>query len=429
MTSRASIGFVAIAGTELTTNQGFASFICPDEIHNFYLAYWLLSKTETFLSQSTGTTFKEISKTALRDISFPLPPLAEQERIVTAIEEQFTRLDAGVAALKRAQVRLRRYRAAVLKAACEGQLVAQDPADEPAAALLERILAERYTRWEESERAKGKLPLRASYKAPASPDTMGLPKLPEGWVWVSLEVVGNVIDPHPSHRTPPSAVNGIPYVGMGDIDHKGKINLEAARKVSGEVLIEHKQRYTLSFGDFIFGKIGTIGKPVKLIPPFEYALSANVVLIQANIGFLKADFLYIYLASPIIERIILKEQRATTQAAFGIQRMRQMPFALPPLAEQERIVAEVERRLSVVAALEATVAASLKRAERLRQSILKRAFAGQLVAQNPEDEPAEALLERIQAARAGQTKPAGRGRRAARQEQLSLEFEQAEEVE
>ena len=89
-------------------------------------------------------------------------------------------------------------------------------------------------------------------------------------------------------------------------------------------------------------------------------------------------------------------------------------------------MAEIERRLSVVTALEATVAASLNRAERLRQSILKRAFAGQLVAQNPEDEPAEALLERIHAARAGQAKPAERGRRAARQEQLSLEFEQAE---
>ena len=111
MTSRASIGYVAIAGKEVTTNQGFASFICKDGVYNYFLAYWLLGNTDYFIEQATGTTFKEIIKSKLRNFPFPLPPLTEQERIIAKIEELFTQLDAGVASLKRVKVALKRYKA------------------------------------------------------------------------------------------------------------------------------------------------------------------------------------------------------------------------------------------------------------------------------------------------------------------------------
>jgi type I restriction enzyme S subunit len=103
----------------------------------------------------------------------------------------------------------------------------------------------------------------------------------------------------------------------------------------------------------------------------------------------------------LIERQLAKDSRATTQAAFGITRVRILPIPLPPLAEQQRIVAEVERRLSVVEELEVAIKANLARAGRLRQSILKRAFEGKLVPQDPADEPASVLLERIWVERAG----------------------------
>ena len=121
----------------------------------------------------------------------PLPPLAEQRRIVAGIETQFTRLDASVSALRRAQAHLKRYRASVLKAACEGRLVPTEAElarsegrdYEPAAVLLERILAERRARWESQEHRQGK------YKEPAPPNTFGLPELPEGWVCATVEHV------------------------------------------------------------------------------------------------------------------------------------------------------------------------------------------------------------------------------------------------
>ena len=112
----------------------------------------------------------------------PFPPLREQHRIVAEIEAQFTRLDASVAALRRARANLKRYRASVLKAACEGWLVPTEAElahsegrdYEPAGVLLERILAERRARWESREKRRGK------YEEPSAPDASGLPELPEG---------------------------------------------------------------------------------------------------------------------------------------------------------------------------------------------------------------------------------------------------------
>jgi type I restriction-modification system DNA methylase subunit len=116
-------------------------------------------------------------------------------RIVQSIEQQLTRLDAGVASLKRAQAGLRRYKAAVLKAACEGRLVPQDAGDEPADALLRRILDERRAKWEAEQIAKmqtqGRMILddgwRAKYQEPQGPDVAGLPELPKGWTWATAE--------------------------------------------------------------------------------------------------------------------------------------------------------------------------------------------------------------------------------------------------
>ncbi len=127
----------------------------------------------------------------LQALIVPIAPLDEQHRIVAAIEQQFTRLDAGIAALRRAQTKLKRYRAAVLKAAVEGKLTetwrTQHPDTEPASILLERILKERRAKWEADLRAKGKDPAKVRYVEPAKPDTESLPELPEGWCWATVE--------------------------------------------------------------------------------------------------------------------------------------------------------------------------------------------------------------------------------------------------
>ena len=308
-----------------------------------------------------------------------VPPIEAQPGIVAEIEKQFTRLESGVAALRRVQANLKRYRAAVLKAACEGRLVPteaelaktgnRDKKFETGEALLTRILTEGRKNWQ----GPGK------YKEPSSSTTASLPRLADGWAYCPMELLADVIDPQPSHRTPSEKADGVPYIGIGDVRSDGTVDFLNARKVSAEVFGEHQQRYRLRDGDFIVGKIGTVGKAVRLPMPFAYTLSANVVLIQPNPMSTNRSFLQILLESPESQKQFSKGSQATTQAAFGIKKFRQLPVALPPFAEQTRIVAEVERRLSVADELETVVTANLQRATRLRQSILNKAFTGNLM--------------------------------------------------
>ena len=167
----------------------------------------------------SGSTRKRISRKNLATIPIPLPPLSEQHRIVAEIETQFTRLNASVAALKRAQANLKRYRASVLKSACEGWLVPTEAElarsegrdYEPAGALLERILVERRARWESQEKRRG------NYKEPPSRDTSALLELPEGWVWATVAQVAEVqggIQKQPK-RTP--ADNPFPFLRVANV--------------------------------------------------------------------------------------------------------------------------------------------------------------------------------------------------------------------
>jgi len=145
----------------------FASYLIRFKplIDEHYLAYFLQSPSywNSISKKSLGIAIPNVNASKLKQIVLPLAPPPEQHR---EIEKQFTRLDAGVAALKRVQANLKRYKASVLKAACEGQLVPQDPNDEPASKLLERILAKRRAKWEQDLRAKGKDPGKAKYIEP-----------------------------------------------------------------------------------------------------------------------------------------------------------------------------------------------------------------------------------------------------------------------
>ena len=168
----------------------FIVFPSQRSLDNAYLKYFL-NRVEfaSFATRLTAGDRPRVDFSHLAEYPIPLPPLAEQRRIVAEIEKQFTRLDASVAALKRIQANLKRYRAGVLKAACEGKLVpteaelarSESRDCEPADRLLARILIERRARWEAQEKRGRK------YKEPVAPDTTDLPELPEGWVCATVE--------------------------------------------------------------------------------------------------------------------------------------------------------------------------------------------------------------------------------------------------
>ena len=345
-----------------------------------------------------GTSYPAVRDTDVLGQIIPLSPLAEQRRIVAEIETQFTRLDSSVAALRRAQANLRRYRASVLKDACEGRLVPTEAElarsggreYEPADVLLERVLAERRARWESQEKRRGK------YREPSAPDTSNLPQLPEGWVWSSLGQCFDVYVGATPRRTREDYWNGeIAWVSSGEVSFN---RIAETRETITAEGLKNSSTDLHPPGTVLLGMIGE-GKTRGQVSILDIHAcnSQNSAAIRVSEAGTSAEYVFYYLWSQYRETRQIGS--GNNQPALNKTRVQEIPLPLPPLAEQRRIVAEVERRLSVEQQTEATVEASLARTERLRQSILKQAFSGRLVPQDPDDEPASALLERIRAER------------------------------
>lgn len=358
----------------------------------------------------------------LRTLEVPLAPRAEQQRIVEAIESYFTRLDDVVATLERAQRNLKRYRASVLKAAVEGRLVPTEAEVactegrdyEPASALLERILAERRRRWEEAElakmNAKGNLPKddkwKAKYKEPVAPKAAGLPLLPEGWLWATLTQLFETVTDG-DHQPPPQSRDGVPFLVISNV-RAGRVEMEGTRFVTREYYDSlHEARRPRS-GDLLYTVTGSYGIPVRVVDDAPFCVQRHIAILRPSV-YSNPDYLYYALQSqPVLDQAN-RSATGTAQKTVGLGSLREFVVPLPPSDEQSRIVASLEAQFSVADNNEYVVGASAVRSGRVRQSILKWAFEGRLVDQDPTDEPASKLLERILAER-GSTKETPRRR-------------------
>lgn len=338
----------------------FEEFIEPK-----YLFYWMLSPfgQNCVKENFQGTAQGGINTLFVKNSIIPLPPLSEQYRIVAKIEELFTKLDAGIEALKKAKEQIKRYRQAVLKYAFEGKLTEEWRRQnkdrlEPASVLLEKIKKER------------KEKLGKKYKELPPVDPSELPELPEDWMWVRL---GEIIEK-------------IPITGKklkkGQYQEKGEIPvIDQGQNFIGGYTDRDDLRITckpvIVFGDHT--------KIVKYVD-FDFVAGADGVKIMRPLEAFYPKLFYYFL-----QAIQLPEKGYARHFQF----LEKSYIPLPPLPEQHKIVEEIERRFSVVDEVEKVIENSLKQAERLRQSILKKAFEGKLVPQDPSDEPAEKLLERI----------------------------------
>jgi type I restriction enzyme S subunit len=395
-------GQPAILDIPACTNQNVATIhVSQTPISPEFVFYWLWSQYDVTRAKASGNNQPALNRSRVEQMPFPLAPLAQQRRIVVAIEELFTRLDAGVAALKRTQAALKRYRAAVLKAAVEGKLTeqwrAEHPDVEPASALLARILAERRARWEANLRAKGRDPENAKFEEPKAVDIGSLPELPRGWVWGTIEQLGEVQlgrQRAPQHHTGPHMR---PYLRVANVFEDF---IDTSDVLRMNFTPEEYEVYRLQYGDILLNEgqsLELVGRPAMYRDEVPGACFQNtLVRFRARAG-LSAEFSLIVFRSYLHTRRFQRIGKHTTNIAhLGAGRFSELEFPLPPDREQKEIVSEVERCLSMVSALEWTVATNLKRAERLRRAVLQRAFSGRLVPQDPNDEPAIASLVRIQ---------------------------------
>ncbi len=344
----------------------------------------------------------------------PVPPLEEQRRITDALDELLSDLDAGVVALERVRTKLKLFRASVLKAAVEGALTAewraQHPDTEPAAVLLQRILVERRSRWEESQLEKFKaackvLPKdwKAKYDERMSANTTSLSTLPNGWCWASLDqlAVDGAIGLDRGMQYQRMVPPGSPYIKMNNVTMDGRVLFDDLVYV--EPTSEEGQRYSLCDGDLLFNTrnskelVGKVG--IVLQPPANAVYNNNLMRLRFDGAALPAFVCYQMCAGEFRGRMEKVKKATTSVAAVYAKDLFPLALALAPLAEQAAIVEAVEDQISVVDHLEADIDAKLKSAQALRQSILRDAFAGKLVPQDPTDEPASVLLTRIAAER------------------------------
>ena len=418
----ATLGAFIYNGEEAVLNQHIFKVIPRIDKH------FLFFGTENFIDdlkrQTQGSGMQHITKGKFEDTPFPVPPLPEQRRIVAKLEELFSKLDAGVAAVRRTQALLKRYRQSVLHAAVTGELTrawreAHPAPAEPGTALLERIRAERRAQWEATQVAKrgGQLPLgdgwKSKYVEPEAVDTEGLPELPEGWVWGSLPGLGELNRGKSKHRPRDDERlygDAYPFIQTGDVRHANGII----------------RSYTQSYSEFGLAQsrlwpAGTLCITIAANIADTALLGFDACFPDSVVGFLTpgnhSNIKFVEFFLRTAKENIERYAPATAQKNINLEILSKVGVPVPSLEEQKQIVDEAESRLTVLDALSQTLTDELKRAERLRQSILHRAFTGRLVPQDATDEPAAALLARLREPPAAPAKTkVGRGRKAVAQQ-------------
>jgi type I restriction enzyme, S subunit len=416
--TRISLGKAIRPTVPCAINQDLKALIVGSGINSNFLLYWVGANERTIQELGSGTTVSGIRLETLNTLKILLPPATEQTRIVEKLEELLSDLDAGVAELKAAQKKLAQYRQSLLKAAVEGALTAEwrkkNKIQETGAQLLVRILAERRQRWEEKQLAKfkeqGKTPPKGwqdKYPEPVKPDTTKLPELPEGWFYSDLEALipsdktgtktgpfGSLLKKHEHQR------DGVPVIGIENIDRmkfivgsKIHITLEKASELIDYKLLPY---------DVVISRSGTVGE-VCVIPDSlgEARFSTNIMRVRLEIDVLKPEYFCLLLnGSPHVLSQIRTLCSGSTRDFLNTEILKTLVFPVPPIDEQDKVLSVLKVALAEIEDQLAAVQHSLKQSAAQRKNILKSAFSGQLVPQDPHDEPASVLLERIRAERA-----------------------------
>lgn len=403
--------------------------VVPKEglVQKTLLFYWLKISIQDLMKSEHlhGSTMKHINRGPFMAHRIPLPPLKEQSRIADKLEELLSDLDAGVAELKAAQAKLGQYRKSLLKAAVDGSLTAEwrkkNKPRESGAQLLERILAERRKRWEEKQldkfRQQGKTPPKgweSTYPQPVKPDTTSLPELPEGWVWATVDQISP--DDLANGRSVPSSSDGAKVLRLTAVKN-GKIDLSEYKH--GDWTEEDARQFAVVDGDLLIvrgnGSLALVGRGGLVEGVTEQmAYPDTMIRLRVLTGVIDPQWSAFVWDSQLTRSHL--ERRARTSA--GIYKISQpdiFTVAVPvaPLAEQIEIMRVFAMSEAEMLTTLQGIEAGLKASTAQRKNILKAAFSGQLVPQDPNDEPASVLLERIRAERAASVaKGAKRGRKA-----------------
>ena len=346
-----------------------------------YLHHWLdyCRRTGVFMAIAQhAVNQSSLNQKKITSLEVPLRSVCEQDEIVAELEKQFSRLDEAVANLQRVKANLKRYKASVLKAAVEGRLVETEATlahregrpYETGEQLLQRILDERRAKWT----SKGK------YKEPATLDAIPETESPEGWTWCNFEQVS--ISERNALKAGPfgSALKKEFYVPVGYKIYGQEQVIAGDHKFGDYYITEEKYRElencAVKPGDILVSLVGTTGKVLVLPEGAEKGIiNPRLIKLSLNPKFVAAQYASYYLQSAPARSFFKLQAHGGTMEILNLGIVKALPVCLPPMAEQTRIVAEVDRHLSIIREVEAEVDANLKRAQALRQATLAKAFS------------------------------------------------------
>jgi len=331
--SRAPIGYVVIAGSELSTNQGFKSIIPNENVDSDYIYYFLKGAKQKAEKVASGTTFKEISLGKFSELEFPLPPKPTQQAIVSKIEELFSELDKSIENLRTAQLQLKTYRQAVLKWAYEGKLTNGN--------------------LKEGE-------------------------LPKGWKVARLKEIASDISDG-DHQAPPKSKSGVPFITISNVNKdNNRIDFTDTFSVNEEYYEKLKINRKPLKGDVLYTVTGSFGIPIIIDFDKPFCFQRHIGLVRP-LETTNQKWLYYLLQSPDVFNQAKSTATGTAQKTVALNSLRNFEVPYCKIEEQNKIVEEIDSRLSVADKMEESITQSLQQAEALRQSILKKAFEGRLV--------------------------------------------------
>ena len=426
---------VARTMVPVTVNQDMRAFVPLSEVSPSYLAWQLMAMEREVLDKCSkdGTTVASIEGPALARFPLAIAPAAEQTRITAKLEELLSDLDAGVAELKAAQKKLQQYRQSLLKAAVEGALTAPwretqrklGTPTETGVQLLQRILTERRARWEAKQLAKfkeqGKAPPKdwqKKYPEPVQPDTTDLPELPEGWVWASLGQLLSELTSG-SRDWAPFYDRGTSVFVMAQNVRPWRPDFSFKQFVDPPLDHRDRTRSEIHVDDLLVTIVGAnTGQVCRVDQPIQSHFVCQSVALLRLVMPDMAEFVNAVLNSDGHGQRQFREMNyGAGRPHLSFDQLESVLVPLPPMIEQTQIITALTEAIMSCEQVELDLSQLGRQSTAQRQNILRAAFAGQLVPQDPNDEPASVLLERIRAerdARATQKKPrASKAREAA----------------
>jgi type I restriction enzyme S subunit len=361
--SRAPIGYVAIAACPVTTNQGFRSFVPSDEVDPEYLYYALKLLRPDAEQLASGTTFAELSGSKAKTLQFPLAPRQMQHQLVSVLDQTARSTSNALSHLAMARLVVDRFRQAVLASAASGRLTQDWRVLHPlvnSEGLVDDLASLRRT---------------VTPKVPKEIADDDLPEIPLTWKWMSVDAVASLVVDG-VHKTPTYVDSGIPFVTVRNLTAGPGLSFDRCRYISVEDHRMFTKRTRPQRGDILISKDGTLGVTRSVRTDEEFSIFVSVALVKP-LDYRMSDFLEIALSSPQVQRQMVGVGSGLQHLVLRDLKGDGVP--IPPLDEQIEIVTRVNCLLDLCDVIQRIINSSEEVVARTSRSVLGKVFRGDLV--------------------------------------------------